>query len=100
MKIGLAQIKCSVGDVETNCSKITSYAERAARQGCETVIFPEMSDTGYVPLIIGETASSWADRPFSTVQDAAAKLGVYVICGMSVRVSGNMYIAIAIFSPE
>ena len=59
MKIGLAQIECMVGDSEANCAKITDYIGKAAQQGCDVVVFPEMSDTGYDMSLIKEIASSF-----------------------------------------
>ena len=100
MKVALAQIRGLVEDVEANCCKIASYAEQAAQQGCHIVIFPEMSDTGYVPSAIQETASSWTDRPFTMVRDTAARLGIFMVCGMSERVDRDIYNSIAIFSSE
>ncbi len=100
MKIGLAQIKCSVGGIKANCSKITAFAEQASHLGCEAVIFPEMSDTGYVTAVIQETASAWPGLPFDIVQQTASKLGIFIICGMSEREDKSIYNSVAIFSPK
>ena len=51
MRVGLAQLECSVGDVETNCGKIEEFCRRAADGECDVIVFPEMSDTGYVPEV-------------------------------------------------
>ena len=100
MKVALAQIDCSVGDVEANCAKITDFTEKASGKGCEVVIFPEMSDTGYDTSVIKHTASSWDERPFSIIQNAAVKHSIYVVCGLSERVENDVYNSVAILSPE
>lgn len=100
MKVALAQIQCSIESVEANCSKIFSFAERAAEQNCRVVIYPEMSDTGYDTSVIRETASDWQGLPYSTLQRAAEDLGVYVICGLSERAGEDLYNSIAALSPE
>ncbi len=50
MKIALAQINPTVGDLEGNRLKILSFAERAEAMGAELVVFPELCITGYPPL--------------------------------------------------
>ncbi len=100
MKIALAQIDCSLGDVEANCEKISEYAEKATQQGCDVVVFPEMSDTGYAIPVILETASDWSGLPFTTLQQTASSLGIYIICGISEREGENIYNSIAVLSPK
>lgn len=50
MKIALAQINPTVGDLAGNANLIVSYSRRAAESGADLVIFPEMCVTGYPPL--------------------------------------------------
>ncbi len=49
MKIALAQINPTVGDLNGNVDRILRYARRAHRQGADLVVFPELSVTGYPP---------------------------------------------------
>lgn len=49
MRIALAQINNTVGDLEANAAKILSFARRAAGGGAELVVFPELALTGYPP---------------------------------------------------
>lgn len=50
MKIALAQINPTVGDLSGNRHKIVAFSRRAADAGAELVIFPELCVTGYPPL--------------------------------------------------
>jgi NAD+ synthase (glutamine-hydrolysing) len=50
MKLGLAQLNPTVGDLAGNRRRIEAYAIRAAEQGAELVVFPEMALTGYPPM--------------------------------------------------
>jgi NAD+ synthase (glutamine-hydrolysing) len=50
MNIALAQINPIVGDLPGNKEKIVSYAHRAAEEGADLVIFPELCVTGYPPM--------------------------------------------------
>ncbi|RLC82061.1 MAG: NAD+ synthase, partial [Chloroflexi bacterium] len=49
IRIALAQINVTVGDIEGNKNKILHYIEEARKLGAELVAFPEMAVTGYPP---------------------------------------------------
>ncbi len=45
----MAQINAIVGDLGGNAEKVLSSTERARKLGCDIVLFPELSITGYPP---------------------------------------------------
>ena len=47
LKIQLAQINTSVGDLDGNCQKILQAFKAANEAGCDLVVFPEMTICGY-----------------------------------------------------
>jgi len=47
MRIALAQIDPTVGDIDANAAKIAEWIERAAAAGAELTIFPELCLPGY-----------------------------------------------------
>ncbi len=49
IRIALAQINTTVGDLQGNKDKIIAWTERALKQNCDLVIFPELAVTGYPP---------------------------------------------------
>ncbi len=49
IRIALAQINCTVGDLGGNCKKILEYAEKAEKYDADIVSFPELAVTGYPP---------------------------------------------------
>ena len=49
MKIALAQINPTVGDLKGNSRKIINEIETAKQAGCDLVVFGELSLTGYPP---------------------------------------------------
>ena len=49
MKVALAQINTTVGDLRGNCAKILEFYRRAAEAGATLVVTPEMAITGYPP---------------------------------------------------
>lgn len=100
MKIAVAQMKCALGDVPANCRTLASLVERARANGCAVIVLPEMADTGYEMSVIREKASAWPGLPFDTVQSAAARHGIHVICGLSEREGQNIFNSAAVFDPK
>ncbi len=49
LRIALAQINPTVGDLKGNYGKIVDYYDQAEAAGCDIVAFPELSITGYPP---------------------------------------------------
>ncbi|MEM2518303.1 MAG: nitrilase-related carbon-nitrogen hydrolase, partial [Candidatus Bathyarchaeia archaeon] len=49
MKVAMAQINATVGDINGNIAKIKSYLKLASVQLVDVVAFPELAVTGYPP---------------------------------------------------
>jgi NAD+ synthase (glutamine-hydrolysing) len=49
LRVGLAQINCTVGDLAGNAGKMASILEQARAQGVQLLAFPEMTIPGYPP---------------------------------------------------
>src|SRR5262245_13249674 len=49
LRVALAQINTTVGDLEGNARKVIDYAARARDAGAGIVAFPELTITGYPP---------------------------------------------------
>lgn len=98
MKFAAAQMHCVLGDVPANCAQWVAFAEQAKKQGCDAIVFPEMSDTGYEVATIQKHASAWPGLPFDTAQKTAKRLGLHLFCGMSEREGGNIYNTLAVFN--
>src|SRR3990172_7448987 len=49
LRVGLAQINTTVGDLEGNVQKVLEYVDRARELGVDVVSFPELTVTGYPP---------------------------------------------------
>lgn len=49
IRIAIAQINCTVGDLDANCRKINQYIRRAQEAAADIICFPELSITGYPP---------------------------------------------------
>jgi len=49
LRVAMAQINSTVGDLEGNITKIQKFLADAKEQGAELVVFPELAVTGYPP---------------------------------------------------
>ena len=49
LRLAMAQINTTVGDLEGNTSKVLEYVERARAQQADLVVFPELAIPGYPP---------------------------------------------------
>ena len=49
VKLGLAQLNSTVGDLERNTQRIIATLRQADAAGCDIVAFPELAITGYPP---------------------------------------------------
>jgi NAD+ synthase/NAD+ synthase (glutamine-hydrolysing) len=72
MRIALAQINNTVGDLSGNAAKILDFTRRAASAGAEIVVFPELALTGYPPRDLVEK-HSFLDRTEEALQHIAAE---------------------------
>jgi len=73
MKIGLAQINITVGDLEGNLARSVAAVEKAAGQGADLVVLPEMTVPGYPPRDI-LFDSSFVEAVYQATADLARQL--------------------------
>ena len=81
LHIGLAQIYPKLGDVAHNLQTHLSTIDRAAAQGVELLIFPELSLTGYqVQDLVPEVAirAETSDPTYAALLEASHKLDLVV----------------------
>src|SRR5262245_20452157 len=91
MKVAVAQISCSLGDPETNLSKVGDFSQRAKEAGAELIVFPEMTDTGYSMPVIQEHANHWKTGFVASLQEIASELSLAIVSGVSERDESSIY---------
>lgn len=64
MRIGIAQIRPSKGDIAANIERHLAFAGRAVSMNADAVFFPELSLTGYEPALAEKLATTQDDRRF------------------------------------
>ena len=83
MRIALAQINPTVGDLSGNVDRMAAAAREAAGRQAELVVFPELSITGYPPRDLVEKPSfvEGSERELVRLAHETADLDLSVICG-------------------
>jgi len=85
MRIALAQINPTVGDIAANARKHVDFIARARAQGATLVVFPELSLIGYPPKDLLLKPSFVADN-LAALDDIAKEVGgIDVIVGYADR---------------
>jgi NAD+ synthase (glutamine-hydrolysing) len=93
MRIALAQVNATVGDLAGNAGLIVEWTRRAAGQGARLVVFPEMMLTGY-PVEDLALRASFVEASIAALDATAERLaaeglgGVAVVTGYLDRVTG------------
>jgi NAD+ synthase (glutamine-hydrolysing) len=83
MRIALAQINNTVGDLDGNAAKILDFARQGERAGAEVVAFPELALTGYPPRDLVEKHSflERTQQALESIARESAELDVALIVG-------------------
>jgi NAD+ synthase/NAD+ synthase (glutamine-hydrolysing) len=80
MKIALAQIDPTVGDIAGNTAKIIEHVRRAEKAGADLVVTPELSILGYPPrdLLLKTSVVAQCAEAVQAVADASHKAATIV----------------------
>jgi len=97
MRIGLAQIDPTVGDLAGNTARILAAAREAATQGADLLLTPELALTGYPPedLLLRE---HFLDACESRLAEIAAAAPLPVLLGHPQRQSGALFNAASLLA--
>src|SRR5208282_6627088 len=83
MRLALAQINPTIGDLEGNSRRIVEFAQRALGQKADVAIFPELAVMGYPPkdLLL---KPQFIDDNLRTLEKIAAQtMGIDLIVGFA-----------------
>jgi NAD+ synthetase len=96
MKIAIAQINCTVGDLPGNAAKILDAAERAKALGADLVLTPELSLCGYPPedLLLRADFRVACERELTAL--ATRIHGIVAVVGHPHAVGGALFNAASI----
>jgi NAD+ synthase (glutamine-hydrolysing) len=99
VKVAIAQINSTVGDLAGNSKKIAEFARRAAAQGADVVLTPEMSLVGYPPedLLLRQSFYAKSEEQFARLTAELADLrDVHVVIGHPVLQNGKRFNAASV----
>jgi len=96
IKVAIAQLNCTVGDLEGNAARILDVCRRAREAGAAIVLTPELSLCGYPPedLLLRDGFYRDCDEALSRL--VAQVQGVVAIVGHPGRVDGGHYNAASV----
>src|SRR6266700_302742 len=83
LRIALAQVNATVGDLDGNAELIVEWTRRAAARGARVVVFPEMMLTGY-PVEDLALRASFVEASISALHAVAARLAAEGVGGIAV----------------
>lgn len=96
IRLAIAQINCTVGDIDGNVRKIGEYITKARALKADVVSFPELSVAGYPPedLLLKK---QFIDDNLKALKAVSAFVGdIVVVAGFIDRVSRDIYNAAAV----
>ncbi|MFF0271388.1 NAD+ synthase [Kribbella sp. NPDC004536] len=94
LRVALAQIDVTVGDIDGNTDKIVAWTRNAVEQGAQVVAFPELGLTGY-PVEDLALRASFVDASQAHIKKLAQRLAdeglgeIVVVCGYLDRAGGT-----------
>ncbi|WP_124727887.1 carbon-nitrogen family hydrolase [Staphylospora marina] len=88
-KIALAQMDLSFGQPEENFAKAEGFIRRAASEGADVVVLPELWNTGYDLTRILDIADPDSARTEAFIRKLATELNIHIVAGSVAALRGN-----------
>lgn len=99
VKVAIAQINSIVGDLAGNSAKIIDFSRRAATQGADIVLTPELSLVGYPPedLLLRDAFYAKTAAAFEGLAAELADLkGLHLVVGHPIQCEGQRFNAASV----
>lgn len=98
MRLALAQVNSTVGDLAGNRRRIEGVARRAAEQGADLVVFPELAVAGYPPMDLLQREGFVRDqlRELEALREASRRIAIAVGAVVAAPRSGPRRLANAV----
>ncbi len=82
MKLALIQMESTIGGLDENVDRASSFIDEAAGEGAQLLVLPEFWSTGYFPLAVDYSLYDLADsedgRATTAVKEKARRHGVHI----------------------
>ncbi len=96
LRLALAQMNPTVGDLEGNAERMLALMEQAVAQGAALIAFPELAVTGYPPEDLLFKRQFLHDARVQLERVAAASKGIVAVIGAPDAMDGKLYNAAAV----
>ncbi|MCX5686171.1 MAG: NAD+ synthase [Candidatus Omnitrophica bacterium] len=96
VRLAIAQINPTVGDMGSNCKKIAEFILKAQGLGADIISFPELAITGYPPEDLLLKANFVDDNMAVLKKMAKAVNDIVVVVGFVDRIKSDIYNAAAV----
>jgi predicted amidohydrolase len=100
MILALAQTRPIKGDILQNINRHKQLINKALSHNANTIIFPELSITGYEPELVKTLAMFADDSRLDCFQDMSNDKGITIGVGAPLNTEGGVTISMIIFKPH
>ena len=100
MQIALAQLQSTSHNLEANMDRHKAYIIKAALQGVQFLLFPELSLTNYEPKLAHIHAMEKGDERIKEFQKLSDSLDIHFAIGLPIQSEHGVQIGLGIFSPN
>jgi len=100
MKICAAQTRPIKGDIQSNIDNHKKLIDLAGSNGADTVIFPELSLTGYEPKLSKELATNQDDCRFDDFKKISDTKQITIGVGVPTKNNARICISMVLFQPH
>lgn len=100
MKICVAQTRPAKGDIQSNIDNHKKLIELAISNEADTIIFPELSLTGYEPGLAKELATDPNDSRFDVFQKISDTRQITIGVGVPIKNNAGICIGMLLFHPH
>src|SRR5215471_9963961 len=101
LRIAVVQMKSSDHDVEANLKRAGTFAEKAAAQGAQLVLFPEMMPTGsYLSFDTWDSAERSNGKTVQWLKSTSRRLHIYLGAGFFEADGEDFYDTFVLTTPE
>jgi predicted amidohydrolase len=98
--LAAAQAASTKGDIAANVARHLQFVERAAEQGVQLLVFPELSLTGYEREIAGECVMERDDERLAPLRHAARHYAMTIVAGGPLKAEPRPYLAAFVFPSD
>jgi predicted amidohydrolase len=100
MRLCIAQTKPVTADIEANIQRHKQLIGPALEESADTIIFPELSLTGYEPSMARELACEPDDNRFDEFQRITDDKGIVIGVGIPTKGTSGTMISTILFQPR